>query len=278
MGVFATDFYDSSGYVEAHVTLSSASTLVAKGVRVAPAQATILAKGEIPDPKTGLRSSLTEDLYGTAAASANPTARYAADADPQGSAALLLGVTGIVRKTFASPVARATVTLENAARTTFIGAGNITSVVGNRSIELTPVELRMLEPFPTPALEDFRRRALTACVTSTSPTAGVRTVSVLALSTDQRGVFVNLLGTSSPLLRAAPLERRRLLDADRDLRMLDPVRAQALAELRGLGAPPAYLDVFVPRLANTNYNVRVVATCGVVLFAALLLQDTTDAA
>lgn len=136
----------------------------------------------------------------------------------------------------------------------------------------TPVELRMRDPFPYPALEEFRRRALATCTVQSDLEVQARTVSALALSGDQRGVFVNLLGPSSALLKVTDIDRRRLLDVERDLRLLDAVRAQALRELSLLGAPQAYLDVFADRLSHPNYTVRVVAICGVVLFAALLLQ------
>jgi hypothetical protein len=273
MGVVSADLFDGSSIIEASVTLSSVALTTANGTRVAPAASVILAKAEVPDIGISLRRGVTLTLNALAIIQGSATAKYAQFSTVNAAATVALNRGGVVRYGLESLTGRATVRLENAAHITFIGAGSVTGVVGSRSIELTPVEIRMLQPFTTPALEEFRRRALNSTVQVPSPIAGVRTVSVLALSTDQRGMFTNLLGPSATLLTATDVERRRLIEVDQDLRVLDAVRTRALTELGALGAPPAYLEALDARLKQSAYATRVIAVCGVVLFAALLLQD-----
>jgi hypothetical protein len=151
---------------------------------------------------------------------------------------------------------------------TFIGGG-----VSSGLSTATPVEIRMLSSFPYDALEQVRRRVMGTVTTSTNPAVQARTTCVIALSTELRGMFSNLLGPSGALTDATAPDRRRVLDIDTDIDSLKPVYAQALRELGSIGMPAPYRDLLLVRLRDSAYAHRVAAACGIVLTAALLLQN-----
>ena len=159
-------------------------------------------------------------------------------------------------------------TLSNEVRVHFTGYGTPGAFTGT----LTPAELRMETPFPYPALEAIRRRTLTAIALTSDFPMQARTITILAYSTDVRGVFSGIFTIAASELAVARYGRRRLLEISGDLGIVYSWIPQAFNELRQIGVPEAYLNLLLPRLNSTSFTDRVSAMCAIVLLTAILVR------
>jgi hypothetical protein len=159
-------------------------------------------------------------------------------------------------------------TLSNEVKAHFTGYGTPGAFTGT----LTPAELRMGTPFPYPALEAIRRRTLTAVTLTSDFPMQARTITILAYSTDVRGIFNGIFTIAASELAVVRYGRRRLIDISAEMAIAYGWIPQAFNELRQIGVPEAYLNVLEPRLNSTSFADRISAMCAIVLLTAILVR------
>jgi hypothetical protein len=135
----------------------------------------------------------------------------------------------------------------------------------------TPVGARLLQSFPFPNLEEWRRRTLEYVSNSSDSIAKVQTLCAIAVSTDLKAIFINILGESLGVLTQLPVDKRRSSDICADLRILKRSERLVLEELKQLGVPTQYLELLSVRYTANTFNDKLSSICSTVLLAALLL-------
>lgn len=163
------------------------------------------------------------------------------------------------------------------ATATFVGTGTIygkftiDGAVTSRS--LIKGEFRLQTPLPPPALDGWRRQALS--FTSTIPawdTRG-RTVVLFAHEADLGSVFFDLTGVAPSVLAGFYQFKQKSNLADT---LLTPAYAdanRAMAELQALGVPGGHRALLTQRLESSTFNHRVAALCATVYLASILLEE-----
>lgn len=139
---------------------------------------------------------------------------------------------------------------------------------------LLPGELRMRSPYTSyPTLEEFRQRSLQASYLTSSLSGQGRAVILLALNTEFRAVFNTLFPLGTYNIKLNLSNRQKAVLVDGQLSILAPAYEKALSELRQLGVPFQYTDLFRVYLNSTSFNHRVAAICACVWTAGIILDS-----
>lgn len=168
------------------------------------------------------------------------------------------------------------------ATSTFFGSDDNTEAfnINNRLVlkRLLRAERRLREPFPSTALETWRRAALQQC--SVTPTTGRndlatrgRVVILYAHDADLGSMFRSLETTVPPDVAGYYVDKRTAREADGALSASYPLTPQVMGELRKLNVPGQYLSLMLTRLESSAYTHRVAGVCAAVYLASLLLAE-----
>lgn len=130
----------------------------------------------------------------------------------------------------------------------------------------------LLEPFPQPALERFRKLLLDRVTSDPSKYAANRVLAQLAYQTDIRMILNGLLG-ARPDMERRSLGQAKALTIDSALRLLRNDVPAALQELGALGAPQQHRELLEEHLSSNSFSHRVSAACCMVYLAALLNEE-----
>lgn len=169
-----------------------------------------------------------------------------------------------VRGCKGTAVGRSYASLGNYATADFIGVGEYMEVVAGVTIKPTPVELRLRSAFPFPALEECRLLTLRSVARSYDVALLARIVMTLAHSTELRTVFRD----------PAPVPvsgKRKTVDIDVDLRVLEMKYPQVFRELQALPELHTYRELLQTHLSSTSFNHRVSAMCALLALVAGVL-------
>jgi hypothetical protein len=134
------------------------------------------------------------------------------------------------------------------------------------------IEILLRGPLPTPALEKYRKSVLSTISGDSMLDHRIRGLVLIAYENDFGPVFREILDIPSTVLEENVCKRRRVYDADRELRVLEPLAAQARRELQQLGLSPQYITMLETRVRSASPQHRVSAACATILFAAVLLM------
>lgn len=272
MGILATDLHDSSGIVEASITLAAEAVADCNGTRVPQAAGAAGADSTVfADPR--LKVGLAGTLSGIASLDGQPSATYQAQA-PLSANAAVVATAGGVQFAAITLSARAVVKLANSATVPFLGGGSLVEDICHDGgpVEILPAELRMRRPFPYPALETLRQRCLQGSSASAAIGAQARAVLIFATHGDFKPLFLQLTELTPEILSGKHCDRRKAVLVDKDLYPFRALLSKAVAELGSLGVPSTYQDLIQTRLASSSFNHRVSAQCAMVLLTALLLD------
>lgn len=132
-----------------------------------------------------------------------------------------------------------------------------------------PVEDRMLQPFPSPALEAVRRMVLTAN-SGGPPEEQARVVLRRATESDLGVIFKRLYVAPASFATESLPNPRRFIDADLALRGLSSLMPVVHRELRDLGLSRSYQDLLQTYLESTDFVARVTGFCAILVLTAYL--------
>lgn len=130
-------------------------------------------------------------------------------------------------------------------------------------------ELRLLQPLPDYALDQFRQRLLYTVVAAPyRPAAAARTVLQMAFETEIGVVLRKLLVLPADVLASNVCERQRYITVDRTLQAHRYLIGPAFTALAALPDVPACYVEFLRRYAVQDYaNLRVAALAAMVCMA-----------
>jgi hypothetical protein len=132
-------------------------------------------------------------------------------------------------------------------------------------------EQRLLEPFPTYALEQLRQRFLFTLTTTHAFVKSARVLLQMAFETEVASILTKQINLAAGVLWSRVCERRRYIDIDQDMHKQRYLIAPALDELAHIpGMPEPYVDFLIRYLASDYPRYRMSALSGVVCVAKVL--------
>lgn len=144
-------------------------------------------------------------------------------------------------------------------------------------LPLLPVELRMLQPYASEALEEIRRTAIHMVSTDNMIEHRVRGVLLTTYKNDFNAIFNDVLDVPAAILAERICKPRRLFEMDAIIQPLDVTLAAARQELLRLGCTQQYLTVIEARALGPSPQHRVAATCAIAMMAAVLYMEAGKA-
>lgn len=121
-------------------------------------------------------------------------------------------------------------------------------------------EWRLLQPFPTYALEELRRRFLFVVTTTHELRKSARVVLQMAFETEAGTVLTKLFTPPAGFEQSNVCERRRYLDVDYDIRLQSFLITPALREVMQVpNIPTSYVDFLIKYMSSDYPRYRMSA-------------------
>jgi hypothetical protein len=127
----------------------------------------------------------------------------------------------------------------------------------------SPFETRLLEPFPTYALEQLRARFLYILTTTHEGKKSARVCLQMPYETEIGTILVKLMTAPADLYKYKVCERRRYIEIDRDMQLQRYLIPPALDELARIpDMPSPYMDYLIRYLLSDypRYRMSAIAT------------------
>ncbi len=134
----------------------------------------------------------------------------------------------------------------------------------------TTLEGFLATPAPLPALEALRQRCLTAVSTASTQTAQARMLIRRVYDTELKTIFARLVVLPADYFTLTMPSPRRMIEADALLADQVVYHTDILRELRKLGVPKEYADIFERYMTDTSYANRVAGYCALTLLTTIV--------